>query len=202
MIRTRVVGDLSGLPTSAFGLRSIVFWGTVGFMVVEGAAFLLAAGAYLYLRVHSATWPPEPFLPPSLLYGTLFTLVMLASEIPNRWLARKAHDRDEPAVKLGMLMIVAAGVILCVLRAFEFTSLNVRWDQNAYGSATWLLMLLHTVHVVTDLGDSIVLLVFLFTHAVRDEEFSEVNDNCAYWSFVVWTWVPIYLLVYWAPRLL
>ena len=202
MIRTRVIGDVSGLPDSAFGLRSIIFWGIVGFMVVEGTAFLLACGAYLYLRVYSASWPPEPFAPPSLLWGTLFTVVMLASEIPNRWLARKAQDRQEGPVKLGLLIITAAGVVLVGIRFLEFTSLNVRWDQNAYGSVTWLLMLLHAVHVITDLGDSIVLGVFLFTHEVRDQEFSDVNDNCAYWTFVVWTWVPIYLLVYWAPRLL
>ena len=48
--RTRVVGDVSGLPDYAFGLRSLIFWGVMGFMAVEGTAFLLAAGTYLYLR--------------------------------------------------------------------------------------------------------------------------------------------------------
>jgi cytochrome c oxidase subunit III len=202
MIRTRVVGDLSELPTSAFGLRSLIFWGVVGFMVVEGTAFLLAAGAYLYLVEHSATWPPEPFVPPRLLFGTLFTVLLVLTEVPNRWLGRKAREKQEGPVKWGLTLMCALGLVLVLIRAFEFTTLNVRWDQNAYGSATWLLIVLHAAHLITDLTDSIVVAVWLFTHGIGDDQFSDVNDNCAYWSFVVWTWIPVYALIYWAPRLL
>jgi heme/copper-type cytochrome/quinol oxidase subunit 3 len=202
MIRTRVVGDVSGLPDHAFGLRSIVFWGIIGFMVVEGSAFLLAAGSYLYLRGQNAAWPPEPIAPPDLLFGTLFTVIMVLSEIPNRWLARQAQAQRKARVQAGVALMVALGLVLLVPRAFEFPHLNVRWDQNAYGSVTWLLMVLHTVHLITDWVDTMVLGAWLFTHEMGPTEFSEVNDNCAYWTFVVWSWLPIYAMVYLAPRFL
>jgi heme/copper-type cytochrome/quinol oxidase subunit 3 len=201
MIRTRAVGDLSSLPTSAFGLRSVIFWGVVGFMCVEGAAFLLAAGAYLYLRGASASWPPEPVAPPDLLFATLFTVLLVASEIPNRWLARQARAKREREVRWGTVLMILLGLVLCLLRAFEFPHLNVRWDQNAYGSVTWLLVVLHTTHLITDLADTIVVCVWFFTHPLDDDQFSDANDNCAYWTFVVATWLPLYALVYLSPRL-
>ncbi len=62
-------------------------------------------------------------------------------------------------------------------------------------------MVLHTSHVITDLGDTVVQALWLHTHQIDTEQFSQVDDNAAYWAFVVVAWVPIYLLVYWFPRL-
>ena len=40
---------------------------------------------------HEQGWPPRPREPPDLLAGTLFTLIMLLSEIPNTMI-KKAAD--------------------------------------------------------------------------------------------------------------
>jgi heme/copper-type cytochrome/quinol oxidase subunit 3 len=79
----------------------------------------------------------------------------------------------------------------------------VKWDSNAYGSVTWTLLGFHTVHLVTDLLDSIVLTVLMFTrHGEKPTRFVDVSENCFYWYFVVLSWLPIYAVLYWAPRLL
>ncbi|HYD71827.1 MAG TPA: cytochrome C oxidase subunit III, partial [Candidatus Binatia bacterium] len=69
-----------------------------------------------------------------------------------------------------------------------------------YGSIVWAVMLLHTVHLLADLVDTIVLAVFLHTHPIPPERYSHVEDNASYWLFVVVSWLPLYVLVYWAPR--
>lgn len=198
----RIVGDLSALPDSAMGPRSLVWWGTLGFMLIEGVGFLLAAGVYLYLRGQAPSWPSSGLRAPDLWPGTLFTLLLLFSEVPNRWLAKKAKAKAAAPVRWGMLLMTAMGVALVTIRAVEFAHLNVRWDHDAYGSATWLLMFLHATHVLTDLADTVVLAACIFTRKIDDSHFSDVNDNAGYWSFVVYTWLPIYALVYWGPRLL
>jgi heme/copper-type cytochrome/quinol oxidase subunit 3 len=197
----RIIGDLSQLPDTAIGPRNLVWWGTLGFLLIEGMGFLLAAGAYLYLRGQAADWPPHS-RPPDLAWGTAFTALLLLSEIPNRWLDRRARAHDARAVRIGLVVMSVLGLALMVVRGFEFAHLNVRWDADAYGSVTWMLLFLHAVHVLTDLADTAVLGVCLFTRAISPSQFADVDDNAGYWSFVVLTWLPIYLLIYWGPRLL
>ena len=195
-----VVADVSGLPDHAYGPGSIVWWGTFGFMLLEGAGFLLAAGAYLYVATQSHGWPPAGDAPPSLLSGSLFTLIALASMVPNLWLDRMARHKNQRAVRWGLLVMTLIGVILLVVRGFDFAQLNVRWDHDAYGSLVWLLLLLHATHVITDLGDTAVITLWFFTHEPGDTQYTDVADNAGYWSYVVVTWLPLYLLIYWAPR--
>jgi cytochrome c oxidase subunit 3 len=196
-----VVGDLSGLPDSANGHAHLVWWGNIGFMLIEGTAFALAAGAYLYLQSQSPTWPPPGDALPGLLWSGIFTVALLLSELPNIWVRRRALAKDERAVRIGVALMTVIGLILLGLRWFELQHLGPRWDMNAYASVMWMLMVLHTSHVVTDLADTAVQSVWLFTHEVGDDQFADVEDNSNYWSFVVLVWLPIYLLIYWSPRL-
>jgi len=88
-----------------------------------------------------------------------------------------------------------------VVRWFEFSALNIYWDTNAYGSMLWVLLGLHTTHLITDAGDTLVLTTLMFTrHGNSGRRFADVSDNAFYWDFVVLTWIPIYLLIYWLPR--
>ena len=57
--RTRTVLDVSKLPDIAFGPADIVWWGTLGFVVIEGFTLVLCAAVYLYLTQNFATWPPQ-----------------------------------------------------------------------------------------------------------------------------------------------
>jgi heme/copper-type cytochrome/quinol oxidase subunit 3 len=146
-----------------------------------------------------AHWPPSS-PPPGLLWSGLLTLVLVLSCIPNAWLSRQAHSQSLPAIRLGLVVMSVIGLVAVGLRAMEFTTLNERWDHNAYGSIVWALMLLHTTHIATDVYDTLVLLVVVHTDEVDGRRFSDVSDNALYWYFVVLTWLPIYALIYWFPR--
>jgi cytochrome c oxidase subunit 3 len=197
---TRIVGDLSDLPTGVMGARNAVWWGNLGFMLIEGTAFALAIGAYLYLQSQSRAWPPAGDAPPDLFWATLFTVALIASELPNRWVSRKTWQRNAPGVRIGTLLMVALGFVLLAIRGFELAHLNVRWDHDAYGSIVWMLMVLHTSHLVTELGDIGVQSLWLHTHKIEEDQFADVGDSSAYWSFVILAWLPLYVLIYWVPR--
>jgi heme/copper-type cytochrome/quinol oxidase subunit 3 len=195
--------DVGGLAPSAFGSRSLMFWGTAGLIVIEGTAFALAIGAYFFLLTRSTSgWPPGEIPPPQLLWGTVNTLVLLASAIPNQ-LTKKAAERvDLRGVRLWLTVSLLFAVLFNVVRVFEFARLNVWWNENAYGSAVWLLLGLHTTHIVTDFLDSLVLAVLMFVGPIEEKRFIDVSENSVYWYFVVIAWLPIYGVIYWAPRLL
>jgi len=193
--------DVSALAPGAFGHRSVVWWGTAGIIVIELTAFAMTIAAYFYLRTRVPYWPPN-VPPPDHLWGAVNTIVLLASAIPNE-LARRAADRvDLAKVRLWMVIALAFALVFNIVRIFEFDDLNVRWDTNAYGSIVWLLLGLHTTHIVTDFFDSIVLATLMFVGPVEEKRFVDVSENAGYWYFVVLSWLPIYGVIYWAPRLI
>jgi heme/copper-type cytochrome/quinol oxidase subunit 3 len=192
--------DVSRLAPGAFGHRSILWWGTMGIILIEGTAFALAIAAYFYLRLRNDTWPPN-VPPPMLRWGTLNTLVLLASLLPNE-LAKNASERvDLAKVRLWLVVCLAFGIVFNAIRVYEFASLNVSWDTNAYGSVVWLLLGLHTTHILTDVIDTSVLTALMFVGPVEEKRFVDVSENAVYWYFVVLTWLPIYGVIFWAPRL-
>jgi heme/copper-type cytochrome/quinol oxidase subunit 3 len=198
----RFSGDLAHLPSHAFGHRSLTWWGIIGFMVIEGTFFALTIAAYFYLMAQEQAWPPAPFPPPDWIAGTLFTVVMLLSEIPNTIVKRAAEAGKLREVRKLMLLMIGIGLVLFVLRAFEFNSLNVKWYDNAYGSIVWALLVLHTTHILTDWGDTLVLAMLMHTkHGIEGRRFVDVSENALYWRFVWIAWLPIWFLIYWLPRL-
>jgi cytochrome c oxidase subunit I+III len=191
--------NVAGLPNYAFGHRSILWWGTLGFCLIEATAFGLAFVAYFYLRGKATTWPPN-VAPPPLLWGTLNSGVLLASCIPNHLTKRAAETEELGGVRIWLVASIAFGVVFTAIRGFEFAALNVQWDTNAYGSIVWALLSLHTLHIVTDLVDTSVLATLMFTRHGYGTRFVDVSENAFYWYFVVLTWLPVYAVIYLVPR--
>jgi cytochrome c oxidase subunit III len=193
--------DVSGLPSYAFGHRSIMWWGTMGMIAIEGTVFALVIATYFYLRSHSESWPMS-VLPPELLWGTLNTVILLASMWPNHMAKKAGEAHDLHGVRLWISIALLFGFAFLAVRVMEFATLNVRWDTNAYGSVVWTLLGFHTAHLATDVADTLVLAVLFFKGPLDGKRFVDVSENAMYWYFVVWTWVPIYLTIYWGARAL
>ena len=88
---TRRALDVSALPDYAFGNAGLVWWGTVGFMIIEGSMFVIGLVVYFYLRIQVRDWPPS--LPnPDLGYGTANLALVLVSLVPA-YLAKIAAEK-------------------------------------------------------------------------------------------------------------
>ena len=199
MISERRILDVSALPNHAFGHKGLIWWGTVGFMVIEGSMFVIVLIAYFYLRLKVSAWPPS--LPdPDYFYGTINLAVVAVSCIPAALAKQAAEQFDLRRVRLWLGVLTAFGAASLVLRALEFPALNCRWDDNAYGSITWFLLGLHTSHVATDVVDGAVLLALTWRNSLTEPRFVDVSENSLYWYFICLWWVPVYLTIYFAPR--
>ena len=196
---TRRVLDVSPLPVGAFGHQGLIWWGTVGFMVIEGSMFVIGIVAYFYLRLKVPEWPPS--LPnPGITFATINILLVLVSLVPAALAKKAAETFNLAGVHRWLTVLSLFAVVSVVLRAFEYTELNCRWDDNAYGSIVWVLLSMHTIHIATDAVDSLVLLALMFTGPVPRKRFVDVSENSLYWYFIVAWWIPIYLVIYFAPR--
>ncbi|HYB94544.1 MAG TPA: cytochrome c oxidase subunit 3 [Vicinamibacterales bacterium] len=200
MSATVPVVDVSRLPSFAFGHRSILWWATLGLIAIEGTAFALMIAAYIYLKWRVPEWPPG-VAPPDLMWGTLTTIVVLASCIPNHLTKKAAEQLDVGRTRLWIAVSLGFAIAFLVLRAFEFTTLNCWWDTNAYGSIVWMLLGAHTAHVITDVVDTAVIAAIFFTGPLDAHRFVDASENAAYYYFVVFSWLPIYAVIYLAPRL-
>jgi cytochrome c oxidase subunit III len=195
----RPVEDVSALPTSGFGSTSPIWWGTLAFIALEGTGFALAAGSYLYLYQVNPNWPIGA-APPSHWPGTVMLVLLVLSIWPNAMTDRAARAQNLKAVQFWLVLMCIIGALAIVVRAWEFWQLNTRWDDNAYGSIVWFVLGLHAAHILTDLGDTVVLAALMFSRHVTKRRFSDVSDNAFYWYFVVASWVPLYALLYGVPR--
>jgi cytochrome c oxidase subunit 3 len=198
---TRTAVDVSNLPSFAFGHRSILWWATLGMCLIEGTAFVLLAAAYIFLKWRVPDWPPG-VAAPQLGWATATTAIVLMSIIPNELTKRAAEKLDARGVRVWICVTTVFALATCVTRAFEFTALNCWWDTNAYGSIVWTLLGVHTAHLLTDLADTIVLAVMFFVAPLDANRFVDASENAFYWYFVVFTWLPIYGLLYISPYFL
>src|SRR3982751_4708779 len=108
-MKERIVADVSRLSLHGTGSASTTWWGTLGFMLIEATGFALAIAVYLYLMSVAATWPVDAPRP-DLLPGTIVTLLLLVSVVPNYLVARWAEQQDLRKVQVGLVVMSILGI--------------------------------------------------------------------------------------------
>jgi len=200
MRSVRRVLDVSELPDLVFGPRDLMWWGTVGFMVIEGTTLILAMLSYLYLSKNFQGWPPYGTPEPSLGVPIAQLVTMLVSIPLMVWLQRVSRRFDLRGVRWGMLLATVFNTAFVVLRWFELRALNVKWDTNAYGSAQWLLVLAHATLLLIELLEVAGMAALFWVGPLEKKHFTDAADLAFYWYFMVGIWVPIFVLSYLLPR--
>lgn len=194
--------DVSHLDTVPYGFRNLLSWGTLGFMIIEGFTLLLMIASYLYLRQNEVTWPPGRTPRPDLLIPTLNTLLLLAVIVPMQRVKKAAERQDRRAVARGLFIATGMTVAVNVLRWFELMALNVKWDAHAYASAAWGVVVLHSTLTVVDVFETGTLGVLFASGRAMRKHYPDAVDAGLYQWFLSLAWVPVYLVVYWGPRVL
>jgi cytochrome c oxidase subunit 3 len=192
--------DVSELPTTAFGFRAVTTWGTLGFMLVEATTMAVGVAAYFYLRRNFQAYPPLGTPNPALLMPTLGLMVLLSSIAIARWTDRAAKRLDAGGVARSLLVSVLFGVIILVIRIYEGFGVHTRWDSDAYGSTVWMLLCFHTLLVLIDTIESTVMWRIMKRPDVEDKHFVDASDGAFYWYFAALVWIPLYVVLYLAPR--
>jgi len=192
--------DVSGLPTVVFGGRSPVWLATVLFMLIEGAMVAMLAASYFYLRTRTNDWPPG-VMPPALTWGVANGILFLVSIAPAWFIQKRARAGDLQGCRLGLVILTLVAAANIVLRCFEFPSLNCAWQANAYASTIWLMLGVHSTHLLTDFIETVVLTVLAFSDPVEGKSFTNFDENSLYWYFVVGVALAIDFIIYGTTRM-
>ena len=111
--------DVGSLAPGAFGSRSLMWWGTMGIVLIEGTVFALAIASYFYFRTRMAVWPPDGVAVPDLFWGSVNTVVLLASLIPNELAKRAGEHVNLRGVRLWMVVCLVFGIGFNAIRVYR-----------------------------------------------------------------------------------
>jgi heme/copper-type cytochrome/quinol oxidase subunit 3 len=119
------------------------------------------------------------------------------------YVASEGAKRDSRTLMLrGMGANLALAAVFLLLRFLEWRTLNFTWASDIHGTLVWSILFLHTFDVVGDLIMTIVLFVVIALDKHGPKQRLGVHVDSVVWYFLVAIWVPLYLVVYWGPRLL
>lgn len=205
---TRKLLDVSNLPDGALDHRSPIWWANLMLLFIETTMFAILVGCYFYYRLVFDQWPPvqpNTIIPdyhpvPALPLATVNLFVILLSCVPMILADRAALKHDERLVRWGMVGTIGITLVAIVLRWLEFDSLKFRWDENAYGSITWMILGMHFTHLIVGTCENGILAAWLFMHGMDEKHARDVRVGALYWYWVGLVWVPLYAIVFVGPR--
>jgi cytochrome c oxidase subunit III len=193
--------DAARLPRLAWGHATPIWWGVWGLMLIEGTVFALLIMVYLYLWRLAGSWPPDGVPLPGLTASTLNTAVLLASVPPTVGMHRMALRQNRRETGWWLTVATLLTLASVALRGMEFAHANVRWDTNAYGSVVWMILGTHASHLIASALEDLLFCALVFFGSMEDKHFVTITASAIYGYFIAGAWLPLYVLLYWLPRL-
>ena len=200
--------DVSDLPSVEFDERSPLWWGNTLGLFIETVMFAILIAIYVTVAMNTDPFPPirSDRLPvlrdpvPDLFLPTIGLIVLLVSLIPAIWLDISARRRDVKSIKIAIPVTLAFNIAAFIIRYYEFDSLHFKWNDNAYGSVTWMILGMHLLHIIVLAVEDIYVLFWSLIMGVDDKHALDLTVTAVYWYWIVGMWVLLFPIVYLTPR--
>jgi cytochrome c oxidase subunit 3 len=194
--------DVAGLPPYAISNQSLLFWGQALLCVIEGSLLCMLIATYFYLRSSVDVWPGPGVQLPGLTLSTLALVPLLASCVGSYLASEGAKKNSRSGMLFGLILNLALALVFLGLRAVEWGGFNFTWENGAHGSIVWAILFLHTYDIVADMIFTAVLVIIVASGRCGPKQRIGVHVDSVLWYFLVGIWIPLYGVVYWAPRLI
>jgi cytochrome c oxidase subunit 3 len=200
--------DVSKLPTTLFDAHSALWWGNALLLAIETAMFGILIAIYFSVMMQTEPFPPprverlpvlyESF--PNLKLPIIGLMVIVASLIPSIMLDKSARNKQVGMIKILLPITLTFNIVAIVIRYYEFDSLLFKWEDNAYGSITWMILGMHMFHLIVLACEDVFLLAWTYVKGVDDKHLLDLTVLGVYWYWVVGVWVVLFGIVYIVPR--
>ena len=202
--------DVSDLPATVFDYRAPLWWGNTLLLFIETAMFGILIAMYVTIAMNTTPFPPPltdayPVLydpVPDLTLPIIGLVVLLLSLVPGIMLDIAARKRKGGAVKVLILITLAFNIAAIIIRYYEYDSLHFKWNDNAYGSITWMILGMHMLHLFVMLCEDSYLAIWTWTKELDDKHALDLTVMAIYWYWIVAIWVILFSVVYIVPRIL
>jgi cytochrome c oxidase subunit III len=196
----RATHDARGLTPYSVGAEGPLWWGMIGMIAIETAVFAILVTSYFYLANHNPSWPPGGIDNPKLLLPTINSFVLIASSLIVHQADKAVERGNQRVLRIGMLVSSLLALTFLILKVVEYSDVPYKWDDHSYGSIVWLIIGFHSSHVLALLLKAVVVTTLAFRGYFNTRRRLGVIINGMYWHFVVAVWIPLYIVLYWAPR--
>jgi cytochrome c oxidase subunit III len=203
--------DVSGLPASEHDTQSPLWWGNTLNLFMETTVFGGLIAIYVTVAMNTDPFPPirADRLPvirqtePDLFLPVIGLIVLLVSLIPAIWLDISARRHKVRSMKIASFATLAFNIAAIVIRYYEFDSLYFKWNDNAYGSITWMILIMHMIHLFVLFGEDISVILWIFIRGADEKQALDLTIAAVYWYWIVGIWVLLlFPLIYIVPRLI
>lgn len=192
--------DVSALTEGTADSRSLLWWGNLGMLAIEGSMFAMALATYLYLRSVNLDWPPPTVPTPDLFLPTINTIMLALSCVAAFIEDRAALRKDMTAVRLAQVICILVGIIFLVINyGYILPDLGYKWSTHAYGSIVWTIIGLHTMHMLVATGETTLLFIYGLVKPVVKKHLLDFRCVAVYWYFVALIWIPFYFVIFIEP---
>lgn len=192
--------DVAGLPAYSVSNQSLLWFGQLLMCVIEGCVLCMLIATYFYLRVD--TWPPPMVRLPGTLMPSLALIPLLASCAGSYVASEGAKRNSRGGMLLGLSLNLALAIVFLALRGVEWKSFNFTYASDVHGSIVWTILFLHSYDVIADLLMTAVLIVIVAMGRCGPKQRIGVHVDSVLWYFLAGIWIPLYGVLYWAPRLI
>ena len=193
--------DVSHLPPYDISSQAPLWWGQMCIVGIEATMFSIVMAGYLYVRSRVDVWPPPGDQFPHLTLPTIALVPLLISAVGSYWASEGAKKDSAGGMIGGMILNIVSAAVFFVMRVIEWSSLNFNWKADIQGSFVWALLGLHSFDFVADLGYTCVLLVIIVSGRYGQKQRQGVHVDSVVWYLIVAIWIPIYIIVYWGPKI-
>lgn len=197
---TQRVLDVSALTEGTADSRALIWWGNLAMLAIEGTMFAMAMATYLYLRSTNLDWPPSTVPKPDLLMPTINMVMLLLSCIAAFIIDRASITKNMLPIRIGQAISIAVGLVFLYIQyAIIVPSLGYKWSSHAYGSVVWVIIGMHTLHMVAATGETALLFIYGLFKPVLKKHLLDFRCTAVYWYFVALVWVPFYFIIFIEP---
>lgn len=178
--------------------RDVSWWGMSLFIATEAALFVYLIAAYFYVGGAAATWPP---LTPSIRITGFNTILLILSSGSAIIAERSVRHNRAGMLRAWLAVTILLGATFLTFQLYEYTTLEVHAQTDAYGSFFYLITGLHGAHVALGLLMLIYVLCRAFAGHFDSVRHSAVRNAILYWHFVDVVWLIVFTTLYLLPRM-
>lgn len=181
------------------------WWGILGLIAIEVTVIATFLTGFFYLWIvnvkeRGTGWPPGGTDPLPLVYPTIDVLLLVLCSV-GMYYGGIGVQRGRNRVFVWWVVVTCiASLLVAFLRFLQFKELGFTWRKNTYASFVWVLTGFHLFHVVSALLGTAVIGWLAAKGYYTEQRRLGVQVDTIYWYFVSAIWVPIYVVLYWAPR--